>query len=117
MKSLKSILTVIVVSLISHMACSQSVAGGSASDEFDFRVYPNPAADETTVSIEVGETETPLDIFILEINGKIITEYNYDNVSGSGKFTLPLDHLVNGIYSIAVQTNETYRVERLIVLK
>jgi len=121
-KGLRSILTVMIVFSLAPIALPQSTNVAmhpfeSASNKFDFSVYPNPAGNATTVSIEFGINETSFDIFILEMNGKIIKEYNYDNVSGSREFTLSLDDLINGIYNVAVQTNETYRVERLIVLK
>jgi len=119
---LRFILTVMMISSLFQIALPQSTSRviapfELASNKFDLSMYPNPAGNSTTVSIEFGIYETSLDIFILEMNGKIIEEYNYDNVSGSREFTLALDNLINGIYSVAVQTNETYRVERLIVLK
>ena len=121
MKALRSILTIIFVSSFIQVVWAQEDPNesnsGSISKKFDFRVYPNPASLSTTISVNNGNHEYSVDIFILEMNGKIIKEYNYDNVKGREEFTLSLDFLINGIYNIAVQTNETYQVERLIVLK
>jgi len=118
---LRFILTVTIVSSLTYIALSQSnyidIGSEDVLKKIELSLYPNPASNSTTVSIEFGINETSLDIFILEMHGKIISEYNYDHLSGSKEFTLPLDHLINGIYNVAVQTNESYHIEQLIVLR
>jgi len=95
---------------------SENEAAVTTLAELDFSVFPNPAGNSTTVLVETGK-ETPVDIFIMEINGKILKEFNYDNIGSSMQIPLPLDDITNGIYHIAVQTDEMYKVQKLIVLK
>jgi len=84
--------------------------------EFNFSVFPNPAGAFTTVTIRTGAS-TPVDIFVMEMSGKVLKEFNYNNISGAKEFRIPLDFLTNGIYNIAVETEEIHRVQKLIVLK
>jgi len=86
-------------------------------DKFDFSLYPNPARKSTTVKLDAGVLASQVDIFILDMNGKTVQEFNYDEVSGSREILLPLNSLTNGIYHIAVQTEEMYKIEKLVLLK
>jgi|GEM_PF-673133 len=86
-------------------------------DKFDFSLYPNPARKSTTVKLDAGVLASQVDIFILDMNGKTVQEFNYDEVSGSREILLPLNSLTNGIYHIAVQTEEMYKIEKLVMLK
>lgn len=86
-------------------------------DKLDFLLYPNPARKSTTVKLDAGIVASQVDIYIMEMNGKIISELNLDEVSGSQEIPLQLNGLPNGIYHIAVQTEESYKIEKLIVLR
>ncbi|HXH18293.1 MAG TPA: fibronectin type III domain-containing protein [Chitinophagales bacterium] len=85
-------------------------------NNFDFSICPNPAVNTATVIVTTS-IASPVDIFVIEMNGKILQEHNYDDVSGLQEFSLQLDKLTNGIYNIAVQTDETHSVKKLIVLE
>jgi hypothetical protein len=65
-------------------------------------VYPNPAINKVTVSIELIE-QTDLTIDIVDITGKQIAVISKDkNASGSLNRTYNTDALANGIYTIRI---------------
>jgi hypothetical protein len=86
-------------------------------DKFDFNLYPNPARKSTTVKLDAGVVASSVDVYVMELSGKIIAQYNYDDVSGSREIPIPLNGLSNGIYHVAVQTDEAYKIEKLVVVR
>ncbi len=96
---------------------NSNVLEATTSGLFDFSLSPNPAGNNVTVSVSVGGKPTTLDIYIMEMSGKIISAFHDDAIMGTRDFRLPIEHLGNGVYHIAVQTEETFKVQKLVVLK
>ena len=94
-----------------------SAAMTTSTGDFNFDLYPNPAMYSSNITVNTGDRAVSLDIIIMESNGKIIEEYNYDNVSGLNNFSIPTRNLINGIYHIAVQSDNAYFIKKLIVMK
>lgn len=86
-------------------------------DNFNFTLYPNPARKSTTVKLDAGVVASSVDIFVMELSGKIISEVNYDNIQGQNEIVIPLNGLPNGMYHVAIQTEDAYKIEKLVVLK
>ncbi|HRH01915.1 MAG TPA: hypothetical protein PLN13_01190 [Bacteroidia bacterium] len=80
-------------------------------------VFPNPSKSTINLSIDLPY-ESDLDLFITDINGKIIFNKNFDNLS-KGKQNIDLSNrikLSNGIYSLNFVFDGKYcAIEKLII--
>lgn len=65
-------------------------------------IYPNPFADQLTVSMKEGNTEE-LQVRIFSLDGRLVLEHTYYNVSSCTLFTFAL---VPGIYVAEIRTKE-----------
>ena len=79
------------------------------------RIYPNPASGIINVEL-IGEANSPVDIKIMNVTGKIVL--NYDNIFVSGTHIQKVDisNFADGIYTIVV-VNEGISSTRKVVLR
>lgn len=98
------------------------VVGNTASvteinaDQLDatFRVFPNPAAENTTVGINLTK-ESSVSMKFMDMSGKIIASRNYGSLNGSSTVQLNTSELQAGVYLIELTVNNEVMVKRLIV--
>lgn len=76
-------------------------------------VYPNPSADGK-VSVVFPDTEVPRDVFLADLNGRIIKQWK-----GIRSNYLQIDNLMAGFYTIRIIDAETgeQSVEKVVVKK
>ncbi len=77
-----------------------------------FDIYPNPASDYLDFNFKQGETHHS--ISLLDVSGKVITQFDLINQS---KFRLTLNslNLKNGIYIIKIDTDEKSIEKRIVI--
>ena len=77
-------------------------------------IYPNPAKNNVTVSLnQLNESEI-VNVTLFNINGALMYQNpGIDNPS----FSIPLNNYANGIYFIKVQTNKETLIRKFIVAK
>jgi hypothetical protein len=98
------------------------VVGNTASvteintDQLDatFRVFPNPAAENTTVGINLTK-ESMVSLKFMDMAGKTIASRNYGSLNGSSTVELNTSELEAGVYLIELTVNNEVMVKRLIV--
>ncbi|MEP7171768.1 MAG: T9SS type A sorting domain-containing protein, partial [Bacteroidota bacterium] len=89
-------------------------AGKSSYDSQQFTVYPNPAHDKLTVSIDEKE-QTQLNISLRDISGRIILSENHDVVAGSNVYELELKNMAKGVYMLEIQSPVESLKKKLVV--
>ncbi len=70
------------------------------------QIYPNPTDNEIQVDIALAE-EGLTNLQILDMNGRVVKEYNQNTSRGVLRTTLRLGDLRNGVYSLVVNHNGT----------
>ena len=82
-------------------------------DASNVAVYPNPAANQITISLS-NTTETIASIRILDVLGKQIM--SFQNMEVSSK-TLEVSNLLNGIYFIEIETKNNKITKQKLIIK
>lgn len=77
----------------------------------DFSLYPNPASENITISIENFSTE--LAVQILDANGRIVLE----TVQNAPIMTLNLESLESGVYMVLMTTEDAVIARKTFVLE
>jgi hypothetical protein len=68
-----------------------------------FAVYPNPAHDKVTVSIDVKE-QTQFNVKLRDISGRVILSEDHEGAEGLNTYEMDLGSFAKGIYMIEVQS-------------
>ncbi len=74
-------------------------------------IYPNPAQEGITVESKKN-IQTPILVYILDINGRLVSSQKFDEL-GFSKY-IPTGHLSNGVYFIKIESEEINIINRLI---
>jgi hypothetical protein len=72
-------------------------------DNGQLTVYPNPAHDKVTVSIDVKES-TDLTLQLMDVSGRVVLSQSETGTSGLNTYDLNLMHLSKGIYMLEVKS-------------
>ncbi len=83
-----------------------------SSFKTNINIYPNPCNDQLWISWD-DETEVPLQISILDLNGQMVKEIK-NNLSGAQVLNFDLAELEAGLYFLNIQTEEKVIEEKLI---
>jgi endoglucanase len=78
------------------------------------RVFPNPVNETTTLELN-NETEGPVRVDIIGMNGKVLKQYNFNKGVRTSRHILSLSELKAGTYMLRVQQNG--KVETVKLLK
>jgi hypothetical protein len=97
---------------------SQSFTGTSCREEsFDFAqddnfiVYPNPAHDKLTVSIDVKEN-TAFTMHLMDVSGRVVLSESLAGTAGINTYDLNLARLSKGVYMLEVKTaNDNWKTK------
>lgn len=80
-------------------------------------VYPNPASEETTLSIN-AENASELNITVYDVTGKIVAPViNQNIIAGTNNFTINTEALNTGIYFLRIAGNNRTETVKLVILK
>jgi tetratricopeptide (TPR) repeat protein len=86
------------------------------SDE-NIRVYPNPAKNQATIEMNLGK-QSNVTIELLDISGKLIKQARCQtNSTGKLQYKLSTAGLDNGVYFIKSSSNNSHRMDKIIVVK
>ncbi|MCD6598662.1 MAG: T9SS type A sorting domain-containing protein, partial [Bacteroidales bacterium] len=77
-------------------------------------IFPNPASGTFTIHSEIFSQE-PVNIYIIDLNGKILIEKNIP--TGTNEIILDTNELNNGIYLCHIRTQEYSLVRKIIIQK
>lgn len=84
--------------------------------DVSFRLFPNPAQQQTTLQLSVVQT-TSLDISLRNSLGQIIQQPMTDQKASKGQLDIPIDltGVTKGVYWVEVKSALGARLERLVV--
>ncbi|MEL6944159.1 MAG: T9SS type A sorting domain-containing protein, partial [Bacteroidota bacterium] len=83
---------------------------------FIIHIYPNPVLDWTNLQINLPQA-SELGLSLYNINGKVIYQANYNYVEkGESNFPLDFETLDEGVYFLSVQSIESQRTIRIVIL-
>jgi hypothetical protein len=68
-------------------------------------IAPNPVQDEATLTIKVEET-SDVQIRVVDAFGRIVSERNYDNISGKQLLPFQVGSLPNGMYTLVATAKD-----------
>jgi hypothetical protein len=77
-------------------------------------VYPNPTSGPTNVVVEMPASEQMQSIRVMDMSGKLISEQNVTNVKG-GRFELNLQGQAQGMYMVAIVTNNQTIIRKVML--
>jgi hypothetical protein len=85
-------------------------------DNSEVVLYPNPAADNLSISINAKESNKG-QINILDITGKVLSSQNMNLENGNTIIYQNTSDLPSGIYFVQVKCNESFITKKLVVIK
>jgi hypothetical protein len=76
--------------------------------------YPNPCVATTTLVLPKATEST--NVKIIDLNGRIITDKNYNAISSSNEIAIGLENINKGVYLLMVATkeNETFQTKLIV---
>jgi hypothetical protein len=80
-----------------------------------FKVFPNPGIDEIRLSYFSPLDNDRVIIRMADINGRVVLQQSFNTTPGVNNFTLPVDQLPNGVYTVSLQSAVEYQTQKLIV--
>jgi hypothetical protein len=90
------------------------VAGDGASDAVV--VTPNPANDVMTVEVRLEGTGAA-EVALVDVQGRTVQTIAQGEMSGMQRFTVNVDSLASGTYSVVVKQQGTVRAQTLRIIK
>jgi hypothetical protein len=81
-----------------------SVVSVNVFNEQSISVYPNPTSSDLTVNINTDE-EMQTKIRVLDMNAKVIREFDYELLKGKNVQTLDINNLPAGTYMLQIEND------------
>jgi hypothetical protein len=75
-------------------------------------LYPNPATDQVVVTANFAQA-TAVDLVILDMQGVSVAKFHQQAVSGDNQFTIRIDNLPAGIYTLQIKAKQKVSTQRL----
>lgn len=85
-----------------------------AENGSNFRIFPNPAASGSKISISI-KTNSPYTIRLFSVSGELISSGKIGNESGAEVVNYPIGNLKPGIYFLNFETDKNTESRKLIV--
>lgn len=80
----------------------------------NFGIYPNPAKDEITISLDALNNQST-DIIINDIVGKKIKQIKTNLIVGENKFNVNTSELSKGIYLVTIKSGNSSETKKLVI--
>ena len=87
---------------------------GNSSNQVN--VYPNPTNGEVHLDF-IYQSDDNLDVYIMDINGKLIKSLNFDVTKGYNPNKLELNRLANGLYYVKITSRINGQTETIKLIK
>lgn len=92
-----------------------SAVSEKLKDSSGFKIYPNPAVEQITISLDREITDNSFLLQICSVDGRIITEKKVN--TGGGKYSCDISKLNSGIYIAKIVTRENSYSSTFIINK
>lgn len=80
-----------------------------------FVLYPNPATNNLNVKFDFGGTNTPADLRIVDLTGKVVYSQDLGMQNGLKDIPLQLTKIPQGLYMVQLNTNAGTFTDRLTI--
>ncbi|MEP7170134.1 MAG: T9SS type A sorting domain-containing protein, partial [Bacteroidota bacterium] len=92
------------------IVCREEAAGLQEAGS-QFNVYPNPAHDNLTVSIDVKEA-AGFTMQVMDLSGRVLISESQTGAAGLNTYDLNLTHLAKGVYMLEVKSaNDNWKTK------
>lgn len=89
----------------------------TSETQFDFSIYPNPAANEISLSYELSN-KSSVEISIFDLSGRLVQQVLKEiQNTGEQNFSHNINHLEKGIYLVSLQVNQQVSSKKMVILK
>ena len=82
--------------------------------EYGVEVYPNPASDIATISVDAVNNKDNYTISIVDVMGRVVASEIVNNGEASFIRNIDIKNLPAGIYMVSVESNGTREVTKLV---
>lgn len=89
----------------------------TTTSSLDIKLYPNPATDVVTASVNVGNTVSKVHYKVLNAMGAEIMNATHNNVTGTDKYSVSTSQLAAGSYYMIIDANDKIKVEKFSIIK
>jgi len=89
------------------------IAPVAANDDLNFRVYPNPAQNTITISLNSTINTQEFNIDIFDITGRLVFSRHY--YTSAQSFSIDVSKLKKGMYFIRANIGTNSKVEKLLI--
>lgn len=79
-----------------------------------FSVYPNPAHDKVTVTIDLEE-HTGFNMVLRDVSGRVIVSESKEGEAGFNMYEMDLRNFAKGIYTLEIQSSSENRMTKVVV--
>jgi hypothetical protein len=80
----------------------------------DISLYPNPANDQTTLTIDSESNESIL-VSVVNLDGKVVYTTKVASNNGSTQLVLSTKNFAHGIYNVKIEQGQSLTVRKLVV--
>ena len=87
-----------------------------ASDEFSFRMAPNPAQDVVNIDLSGNLNASTLDVEIYTMSGELVMNKKYE-VSEVSAISIATNDMIDGMYFVKLTNDNTSKYQKLLVSK
>jgi hypothetical protein len=88
--------------------------GKQLAETLKYKIYPNPAQNETTLSYELKEA-TQVGVEITDITGKTVWKNEAQNQApGAHSLTIPMEALPEGLYFARLNAGNEYTTQKIV---
>ncbi|UYZ62525.1 PQQ-dependent sugar dehydrogenase [Hymenobacter weizhouensis] len=99
-----------------NVAAQQPTKSKNRAAKLNVRLYPNPARDEATISLEASSAHDT-HVEVRDALGRRVVNFTQPTPAGHQELRLPLTGLANGVYMLTVEHGTERSVQRLTVEK
>ena len=112
-----------IISTFSTIGCTNKTSENSNEDDLfssaisqTFSLSPNPANNLVTLYYST-ETETPLNISIIDVTGRVVSQQNTFATQGDNTINLDTNQLPQGYYVVELNDGTTKMHEKLLIAR
>lgn len=80
----------------------------------NIRVYPNPASDVATISMNI-QTPSNVTTTIIDALGRVVLAKDFGTMQGKAQMSMNIKGITPGAYTVMVRTNEGIATKKLII--
>ncbi|HEX8545388.1 MAG TPA: T9SS type A sorting domain-containing protein, partial [Cytophagaceae bacterium] len=90
---------------------------GSQKENLSLKLYPNPAIHEVSISLAEFTAESAVRVTMSDLAGKPFIDKEVQLGAGVDQVTLPVSHLPQGLFLVAIQGGKVSKKSTLVITK